>query len=89
MITASPPAEMEEYVGAEVRTGDYSCGSEMVLHGLFLLQDRDTLRQIKLDRLRKDIAVGLEQADRGELAPLDVEAIIAEGRERLASRNER
>ena len=45
------------------------------------------LRQIKLEQLRKDIAIGIEAADRGEVAPLDVEAIIAEGHKRLAEKS--
>jgi hypothetical protein len=32
--------------------------------------------------LRREIAVGLAEAERGELAPLDIEAIKAEGRRR-------
>ncbi len=84
MMTVSLPAEMEEFVNAKVRSGEYPCVSELVHYSLYLLQDRDALRQIKMERLRKDIAVGVESADRGELAPLDVENIIARGRERFA-----
>lgn len=51
-----------------------------------LLQEKGALRQSKVEHLRKDIAIGIEAADKGELAPLDVEAIIAEGHKRLAER---
>ncbi len=84
MMTVALPAELEEFVNAKVQSGEYPCVSEVVHHSLYLLQDRDTLHQIKLERLRKDIAIGLEAEERGEVAPLGAEAIIAEGRKRLA-----
>jgi antitoxin ParD1/3/4 len=83
MLTFSLPSDLEEYVTAKVQSGEYFCAAEVIVHGLYLLQDQDTLRQIKLDRLRKEVAIGIEAADRGELAPLDIEEIIAKGRKRL------
>jgi hypothetical protein len=34
--------------------------------------------------LRREVAVGLAEADRGELAPLDIEAVKAEGRRQMS-----
>ncbi len=73
------PPDLEEYVAAKMQSGEYFCASEVIVHGLYLLQDQDTLRQIKLERLRKEVAIGIEAADRGELAPLGVEEIIVRG----------
>jgi len=36
--------------------------------------------------LRKEIAIGVEQADRGQVAPLDIAAIKAKGRARRAGK---
>ena len=47
------------------------------------MQDQDALRQIKLERLRKEVAIGVEEAERGEVVPLDIEDIIARGKKRL------
>jgi len=71
MLNISLPPDMEEFVKIKVRSGEYTCVSEVVHDSLYLLHDRDTLRQIKLERLRKDIAVGIESADCGELIPAD------------------
>lgn len=38
-----------------------------------------------IEKLRQEIAIGLEAAERGEVAPLDIEATIAEGKRRLAA----
>ena len=86
MMTVSLPSEMEELVNAKIQSGQYHSAGEVVREGLRLLQEQDMLRQIKLEQLRKDIAIGIEAADRGELAPLDVDAIIAEGHKMLAER---
>lgn len=86
MLNISLPSEMEELVNAKIQSGQYHSAGEVVCEGLRLLQEQDMLRQIKLEQLRKDIAVGIEAADRGELAPLDVDAIIAEGHKILAER---
>ncbi len=83
-LKISLPPDLEEWVKAKVQSGQYNSVSEVIHYGLYLLQDQDTLRQIKLERLRKDIAAGVEAAERGEVAPLDVDDIIARGKKRLA-----
>ena len=83
-MTATLPEDLEEYVKAKVQSGEYPSAVEVIRAGLHLLEDQETLRQIRLERLRKEIAVGIEQADRGEVAPLDVENIIAQGKRLLA-----
>lgn len=46
------------------------------------------LRELKArhDRLRQDVQAAIAQSDRGESEPLNIEAIKAEGRERLEGR---
>lgn len=83
-LNISLPPDLEEWVKAKVQSGQYNSVSEVIHHGLYLMQDQDTLRQIKLERLRKEIAASVEAAERGEVAPLDVEDIIARGKKRLA-----
>ena len=79
MMTIALPSELEEIVNAKIQSGQYSSSGEVIRAGLQLLNEQDTLRQIKLEHLRKDISVGVEQADRGDLAPLDAEDIIRRG----------
>ena len=49
-------------------------------------QQLEQLRALRLEQLRREIDIGIEQLDRGEGRPLDIEAIKAEGRRRLARR---
>jgi hypothetical protein len=51
----------------------------------WLGESRDVQR-FRLEELRREIAAGIEQADRGDTAPLDVQAIKDEARRRLAAR---
>lgn len=44
------------------------------------------VQQFRRDELRREIAIGLGQADRGEVAPLNVQIIKQEVRRRLASK---
>lgn len=85
MMTVSLPAEMEELVNAKIQSGQFRSAGEVVREGLRLLEEQDTLRRIKLEHLRREIAVGLEAAERGEVAPLDIEATIAEAKSRLSA----
>ncbi len=82
-LNISLSLDLEEWVKAKVQSGQYNSVSEVVHHGLYLMQDQEALRQIKLERLRRDVAASIEAAERGEVAPLDVEDIIARGKKRL------
>ena len=68
--------ELEQFVQAKVKTGRYLSASEVVREALRLLDDRDRLREIRINTLRKEIAIGTEQSDRGEV--FDGEKVIQE-----------
>jgi len=72
-------SQLEKVVKEKVASGLYNSASEVVGEALRLLDDHDRLRQIKLERLRKDIQDGL---DSGESAALDMEVIKADARKR-------
>ena len=50
--------KLEEMVRNKVASGLYSDSSEVIQEALRLLQERDNLRQGKLDRLREELAKG-------------------------------
>ena len=50
---------------------------------LHWLAGSEEMRRRELEELRRAITVGVEQANRGKLAPLDIEEIKTEGRRRL------
>ena len=82
------PPELDHFVREQVEHGQFPTEDEVICEALRLLQRNEGLDRLKLQELRRLVAVGLEQADRGELAPLDMEEIRAEGRRRLARRED-
>ncbi len=78
MIPIQLPQELEVFVQQLIDGGDYPSVDEVVQDALWLLKDQVDLRNVKRAELRKQIAIGLEQAERGESAPLDMKALQAE-----------
>jgi antitoxin ParD1/3/4 len=76
--------ELEKLIQEKVASGLYNNQSEVVREGLRLLAEQDRLREAHLERLRTALAIGLEQADRGEL--LDGPTVVQELRSFLQER---
>lgn len=68
--------ELERLVREEVASSRYSSTSEVVHDALRLLQERQELRRLRVEELRREIAVGLEADGLGDLH--DGEAVMAE-----------
>ena len=73
---------LEEVVKGKVESGLYTSASEVMREALRLLEERDRLRELRLEELRREIQKGIES---GEATPLDIEDIKARGRQRLAA----
>jgi len=73
---------LEELVKGKVESGLYNSVSEVMRDALRLLEERDQLRDLRLEELRRDIQKGI---DSGEATPLDIQEIKARGRKRLAA----
>jgi antitoxin ParD1/3/4 len=61
-MNVSLPPQVEAMIRERVHSGRYNNASEVVREALRLLEERE-----RLDHLRSLVAVGLEQAQRGEL----------------------
>lgn len=79
-ISLSP--HLEEMVKAKVDSGRYNSASEVMREALHLLEERDQLQELRLLELRREIQKGI---DSGESSLLNMEAIKARGRKRLAA----
>ncbi len=73
----------EKFIAQLVSSGEYQSHSEVVREGLRLLKERHELKAIRIDELRRQINVGLEQIQRGDVAPLDIPSIKTEAKRRM------
>jgi antitoxin ParD1/3/4 len=82
------PTELERFVTEKIESGLFHTANDVILEGLKLLKERDEAVGLRLDRLRRDIQIGIDQADSGRVSKFDeatLEVIKARGRERLAA----
>jgi antitoxin ParD1/3/4 len=75
--------DLEAMVRRKVESGEYDSPSDLVAHALYLLDAHDRMRQLQLDDLRREIEIGIEECDRGDV--VDAEVVFAE-LERKAAR---
>ena len=68
-MNVSLTPELEKRIAEKVGSGLYNNASEVVREGLRRLFAADETQAPRLDRLRADIDVGLDQLDRGEGIP--------------------
>ena len=74
----------DQFVADLLKTGHYQSQSEILREGLRLLKEREELKQLRIAELRKEIAIGTAQADRGEF--VDGKEVFAEIRKRSAGK---
>jgi antitoxin ParD1/3/4 len=81
-MTIELSGDREQLVRSMIQDGRFASEDEVIDAALQLLQEHD--EQAKLADLRGEIAIGIEQADRGELAPFDPHATLERIRSRQA-----
>lgn len=80
-VNISP--EMEQIINARVESGMYPSAGEVVRDALQLLADHDEVYLRRLQTLRKNIEIGWQQSERGEVftaeeVEAELDQIIAE-----------
>ncbi len=65
MLTLS--ADLEEFVRQKVRSGLYESSTQVVEEALLLLEERDHLTQVRRERLLRELASGVFQANNRQL----------------------
>jgi antitoxin ParD1/3/4 len=85
IMNISLTPHLEDLVKGKVESGFYNSASEVMREALRLLEERDQLREMRLEELRREIRKGI---DSGVATPLDMEAIKTRGRQRLAAQRD-
>lgn len=81
-VNISLTPHFEEMVKDKLASGLYHSASEVIRDALRLLEERDKLRELKLEELRKEINQGVNS---GKPENLNIDAIKERGRKRLRS----
>jgi antitoxin ParD1/3/4 len=81
-MNVSLPAGLAQFVEAAVESGDYGTASEVVRDGLRLLQARREAHAAKLAALKREIDVGIADAEAGRFSEETAEEIAARVLER-------
>ena len=79
-MNVSLTPHLEKLVQGKVESGLYNSASEVMREALRLMEERDQLRELRLEELRREIQKGI---DSGDATPLDMEEIKARSRKRL------
>jgi antitoxin ParD1/3/4 len=78
--------ELEKFIQNQVAIGKYASADEVLIAGLKLLEEREHLYQGRFEELQREIMVGIEEADRGEL--IDGETVFHNLREKLEQKSD-
>lgn len=71
--------ELEALVKSKVKSGLYNNASEVIREALrFMELNQELFMQLKLDRLKTEVAKGAEQAESGKFSQRNVQEIAAE-----------
>lgn len=85
-MNVSLTPELERIVNLKVENGLYNSASEVVREGLRLLQQRDEMRELKLQTLRSEIQKGIDDLEAGRFR--DGGEVMAEFKSRLLKMKE-
>jgi antitoxin ParD1/3/4 len=80
------PRDLQPFVDEQIARGRYSDVWELILDAVYVLRDQVELLRIKYERLKKDVASGIEQLDRGE--GIDGPTFFQQLRERIQSKTD-
>jgi antitoxin ParD1/3/4 len=73
-MTVTLTAEQEQFIAEQLKDGHYRSAADVVAQSLGMLRAQEEFIRSNIVELREKIAVGIEQANRGEL--LDGKAVI-------------
>lgn len=71
-----PTPELEEFIQNQVASGKYTSTEEVLIAGIRLLEEKEHIYKGRFEELRREIMIGIEASERGEV--VDAELVFAE-----------
>ena len=85
-MNVSLTPEWHHFVSNKVKSGRYHSASEVVREGLRLLEEKEQIRELRLQELKAKINAGAAELDAGLGEEFDADEIRAEIRKRHAKK---
>ena len=81
-ITLTP--ELEQIVSRRVQSGQYDSPGAVIGQGLLLLEQEESRQELRFQELKQEVAIGIEQADNGQVKPFNPDSLVERVRQQLA-----
>ena len=85
-MSISLTPELEEFIQSQVESGKYSSTEEVIIAGIKLLKEREKIYQGRFEELKREIAIGVEASERGEV--IDGEVVFRQLEQKLQQRRQ-
>jgi antitoxin ParD1/3/4 len=77
----SIPPYLREFIEKQVRSGRFKTSDDVIRSALAHFAGQDELSPDEIDELKRELSVGLDQANRGEFTSFTADDVVREGRE--------
>lgn len=80
IMNVSLTPKLEGYVKQKLSSGLYNSASEVIREGLRLLEEQDSIKQLKLQQFKEELNQGVKSLDAGHGRAFNKDLIKAKGR---------
>ncbi|MGI2904578.1 type II toxin-antitoxin system ParD family antitoxin [Tolypothrix sp. VBCCA 56010] len=78
--------ELEQFIQSQVASGKYASTEKVIVAGIKLLEERECIYQGRFEELQREIMVGVEASERGEI--IDGETVFQQLKQKLQQRRQ-
>jgi len=74
-------SEISQFIQSQIESGKYASAEEMIIAGIRLLEERESIYKGRFEELRREIMIGVEASERGEV--IDGEIVFSQLQQKL------
>ena len=67
---------LEKLIQKKVKSGAYNNASEVVREALRLLEEQDTIKELKLQKLKSELQLGIDQLNKTQYSKKSLQSIV-------------